>query len=143
MDKIEVVEEHTPHAAPSTSFGVDVHELTRILAGFVGFLKKALKDTNEEAGSPRTQHSRSRPRTPDSSLQGPRLDQPSFIVSSNVDKHEKPYPRKGSTRMPKRLVSTKVLIDLDYPYYFYVSSLPHIALSNFFSSFSRMKKLSL
>ena len=30
---------------------------------------------------------------------------------------EKPYPRRGKTRMPKRLVHTKVLYDLGYPYY--------------------------
>ncbi|KAK5105261.1 hypothetical protein LTS08_001536 [Lithohypha guttulata] len=30
---------------------------------------------------------------------------------------EKPYPRKGKTRMPKRLVHTKVLFDLGYPFY--------------------------
>ncbi|KAJ9609361.1 hypothetical protein H2200_005688 [Cladophialophora chaetospira] len=30
---------------------------------------------------------------------------------------EKPYPRRGKTRMPKRLVHTKVLFDLGYPYY--------------------------
>lgn len=34
---------------------------------------------------------------------------------------EKPYPRRGKTRMPKRLVSTKVLFDLGYPYYEEVS----------------------
>jgi hypothetical protein len=32
-------------------------------------------------------------------------------------KEEKPYPRRGKTRMPKRLVHTKVLYDLGYPYY--------------------------
>jgi hypothetical protein len=30
---------------------------------------------------------------------------------------EKPYPRRGKTRMPKRLVHTKVLFDLGYPFY--------------------------
>lgn len=30
---------------------------------------------------------------------------------------EKPYPRRGKTRMPKRLVHTKVLYDLGYPFY--------------------------
>jgi len=30
---------------------------------------------------------------------------------------EKPYPRKGKTRMPKRLVHTSVLYDLGYPFY--------------------------
>lgn len=34
---------------------------------------------------------------------------------------EKPYPRRGKTRMPKRLVHTKVLYDLKYPYYEEVS----------------------
>jgi hypothetical protein len=34
---------------------------------------------------------------------------------------EKPYPRRGKTRMPKRLVHTKVLYDLNYPYYEEVS----------------------
>ena len=32
-------------------------------------------------------------------------------------KEEKTYPRRGKTRMPKRLVHTKVLYDLGYPYY--------------------------
>ncbi|EXJ80634.1 hypothetical protein A1O3_06918 [Capronia epimyces CBS 606.96] len=32
-------------------------------------------------------------------------------------KEVKPYPRRGKTRMPKRLVHTKVLYDLGYPYY--------------------------
>ncbi|KAK5467117.1 hypothetical protein LTS15_000087 [Exophiala xenobiotica] len=32
-------------------------------------------------------------------------------------KEEKPYPRRGKTRMPKRLVNTKVLYELGYPYY--------------------------
>lgn len=34
---------------------------------------------------------------------------------------EKPYPRRGKTRMPKRLVHTKVLYDLGYPFYEEVS----------------------
>ena len=32
-------------------------------------------------------------------------------------REEKPYPRRGKTRMPTRLVHTKVLYDLGYPYY--------------------------
>jgi len=32
-------------------------------------------------------------------------------------KVEKPYPRRGKTRMPKRLVRTKVLYDMGYPFY--------------------------
>lgn len=35
---------------------------------------------------------------------------------------EKPYPRRGKTRMPKRLVHTKVLFDLGYPFYEEVSA---------------------
>ena len=34
---------------------------------------------------------------------------------------EKPFPRRGKTKMPKRLVHTKVLYDLGYPYYEEVS----------------------
>ncbi|KPI37473.1 uncharacterized protein AB675_10328 [Cyphellophora attinorum] len=34
-----------------------------------------------------------------------------------IEEKEKPYPRRGKTRMPKRLVHTKVLYDLGYPYY--------------------------
>lgn len=30
---------------------------------------------------------------------------------------ERPYPRRGKTRMPKRLVHTRVLFDLGYPFY--------------------------
>lgn len=33
------------------------------------------------------------------------------------------YPRKGKTRMPKRLVHSKVLFDLGYPFYEDVSLL--------------------
>lgn len=50
--------------------------------------------------------SRSRPRTE--------------IIEESV-REEKPYPRRGKTRMPKRLVHTKVLYDLGYPYYEEVS----------------------
>lgn len=39
-------------------------------------------------------------------------------------KEEKTYPRKGKTRMPKRLVHTKVLFDLGYPFYEEVSFEP-------------------
>lgn len=34
----------------------------------------------------------------------------------------KTYPRKGKTRMPKRLVHTRVLVELQYPFYEEVSS---------------------
>lgn len=37
-------------------------------------------------------------------------------------KEERPYPRRGKTKMPKRLVHTKVLYDLGYPYYEEVSA---------------------
>jgi len=30
---------------------------------------------------------------------------------------EKPFPRRGKTRMPKRLVHTRILEDFHYPYY--------------------------
>ncbi|RMZ79251.1 hypothetical protein DV737_g3517, partial [Chaetothyriales sp. CBS 132003] len=42
-----------------------------------------------------------------------------FVEEIKEDKVEKerPYPRKGKTRMPKRLVHTKVLYDLGYPFY--------------------------
>lgn len=32
-------------------------------------------------------------------------------------REERPYPRRGKTRMPRRLVHTKVLFDLGYPFY--------------------------
>jgi hypothetical protein len=38
-------------------------------------------------------------------------------VIEEVGKREKPYPRRGKTKMPRRLVSTKVLNDLKYPFY--------------------------
>lgn len=41
-----------------------------------------------------------------------------------IEEKEKPYPRRGKTRMPKRLVHTKVLYDLGYPYYEEVSMPP-------------------
>ncbi|RMZ92757.1 hypothetical protein DV736_g65, partial [Chaetothyriales sp. CBS 134916] len=40
-----------------------------------------------------------------------------FFQDIKEEKVEKPYPRKGKTRMPKRLVHTKVLYDLGYPFY--------------------------
>jgi hypothetical protein len=42
-------------------------------------------------------------------------------MRETVIEEEKPYPRRGKTRMPKRLVHTKVLFDLGYPYYEEVS----------------------
>ena len=46
----------------------------------------------------------------------------SIIEESREDiREERPYPRRGKTRMPKRLVHTKVLYDLGYPYYEEVS----------------------
>ena len=38
-------------------------------------------------------------------------------VIEEVQEVEKPFPRRGKTRMPRRLVHTKVLFDLGYPYY--------------------------
>ena len=43
---------------------------------------------------------------------------------------EKPYPRRGKTRMPKRLVHTKVLFDLGYPFYEEVSRYKHYMYSD-------------
>ncbi|ETN42655.1 uncharacterized protein HMPREF1541_01812 [Cyphellophora europaea CBS 101466] len=57
------------------------------------------KRRNSSGGRSR---SRSRPRS-------------EFVESTKEE--EKPYPRRGKTRMPKRLVHTKVLYDLGYPYY--------------------------
>jgi hypothetical protein len=51
--------------------------------------------------------SRSRPRTE---------------FAESVREEEKSYPRRGKTRMPKRLVHTKVLYELGYPYYEEVSA---------------------
>lgn len=47
------------------------------------------------------------------------IEQQTFEEEKTV---EKPYPRRGKTRMPKRLVHTKVLFDLGYPYYELVSA---------------------
>ena len=56
-------------------------------------------------------------------------DRGSVIEESREDiRTEKPYPRRGKTRMPKRLVHTKVLYDLGYPYYEEVSILVAIVL---------------
>jgi hypothetical protein len=38
-------------------------------------------------------------------------------VIEEVGEREKPFPRRGKTKMPRRLVSTKVLYDLKYPFY--------------------------
>ena len=43
------------------------------------------------------------------------------IIETKTVSVEKPYPRRGKTRMPKRLVHTKVLFDLGYPFYEEVS----------------------
>ncbi|EHY58880.1 hypothetical protein ABEF95_005783 [Exophiala dermatitidis] len=40
-----------------------------------------------------------------------------FFEEVKEEKEVKQYPRRGKTRMPKRLVHTKVLYDLGYPYY--------------------------
>ncbi|RMD40621.1 hypothetical protein DV735_g4513, partial [Chaetothyriales sp. CBS 134920] len=40
-----------------------------------------------------------------------------FVEEIKEERIEKPYPRKGKTRMPKRLVHTKALYDLGYPFY--------------------------
>lgn len=42
---------------------------------------------------------------------------------------EKPYPRKGKTRMPKRLVHVRALIDLGYPFIEEVRLLPSLESS--------------
>lgn len=55
-------------------------------------------------------------------------------------KVEKPYPRRGKTRMPKRLVHTKVLFDLGYPYYEEVS--PRTMRATRYADHGRMKKQS-
>ena len=38
-------------------------------------------------------------------------------VIEEVGEREKPFPRRGKTRMPRRLVSTQVLYDLRYPFH--------------------------
>lgn len=38
-------------------------------------------------------------------------------VIEEVGEREKPYPRRGKTRMPRRLVSIQVLYDLRYPFH--------------------------
>lgn len=45
-----------------------------------------------------------------------------FFEEVKEEKEVKQYPRRGKTRMPKRLVHTKVLYDLGYPYYEEVES---------------------
>lgn len=50
----------------------------------------------------------------------PEIQETTIIEKGKVV--EKPYPRKGKTRMPKRLVHTKVLFDLGYPFYEEVSN---------------------
>jgi len=47
---------------------------------------------------------------------------------------EKPYPRKGKTRMPKRLVHTRVLFDLGYPFYEEVSSTGDLPIVTYWPS---------
>ena len=46
------------------------------------------------------------------------------IKEEKIESGEKPYPRRGKTRMPRRLVHTKVLYDLGYPFYEEVSGQP-------------------
>lgn len=50
-----------------------------------------------------------------------------FSEHIEEEKTEKPYPRRGKTRMPRRLVHTKVLFDLGYSFYeeVRISLLPH------------------
>jgi hypothetical protein len=51
----------------------------------------------------------------------PRTEVAESVRETIIEEKEKPYPRRGKTRMPKRLVHTKVLYDLGYPYYEEVS----------------------
>jgi hypothetical protein len=60
-----------------------------------------------------------RRRRSDSNSRSRSRDRRTDIVEEKIV--EKPYPRKGKTRMPRRLVHTKVLYDLGYPYYEEVS----------------------
>lgn len=50
---------------------------------------------------------------------------PSRERETVIDKEEiieeKPFPRRGKTKMPKHMIHTKVLFDLGYPYYMEVS----------------------
>lgn len=54
------------------------------------------------------------------------IEPPGLVEEKVVEEKtvvEKPYPRRGKTRMPKRLVHTKVLYELGYPFYEEVSTL--------------------
>jgi hypothetical protein len=50
-------------------------------------------------------------------------------VIEEVGEREKPFPRRGKTKMPRRLVSTKVLYDLKYPFYEEVRKTTNIGVS--------------
>lgn len=67
---------------------------------------------------------RSRPRSRQRSRQSSRRRSASSSSSETQveEVKTKTYPRKGKTRMPKRLAHTRVLFDLGYPFYEEVSS---------------------
>ena len=46
-------------------------------------------------------------------------------VIEEVGEYEKPFPRRGKTRMPRRLVHTKVLYEMGYPFY---EEVPQLAI---------------
>ena len=61
---------------------------------------------------------RRRRRSNSSSRSRSRDRRPDFVEEVKEEKIvEKSYPRKGKTRMPRRLVHTKVLYELGYPFY--------------------------
>ncbi|RMZ85303.1 hypothetical protein DV738_g112, partial [Chaetothyriales sp. CBS 135597] len=64
-----------------------------------------------------TSRSRSRTRSRSRARSRSRERHSDFVEEIREEKVEKPYPRKGKTRMPKRLVHTKALFDLGYPFY--------------------------
>jgi hypothetical protein len=55
-------------------------------------------------------------------------------------REEKTYPRRGKTRMPKRLVHTKVLYDLGYPYYEEVGFSLELPISTLIADGRRMRR---
>ena len=65
---------------------------------------------------------RTRRRSNSNSRSRPRDRRSESVEAAREATMDNPYPRKGKTRMPRRLVHTKVLYDLGYPFYQEVSA---------------------
>lgn len=86
--------------------------------GFRGYREREWISSKRRDSSSERSQTRSRPATEEK-----KVEKKETIKKEEIKEEvkEKPYPRRGKTKMPKRLVHTKVLFDLGYPFYEEVS----------------------